>query len=370
MIIWTPIGILTWITVRLCLLTFYSIIALYIFEKHKVILPNPIKNLIYSVSFTSLIVGVWEIPLFIFGAEQGLIWVFSLILYMIPFPIICNLFHIHFFLGKRELVLFGVWCIIASFFSYINILAYNDWGLAGIYDWDYEISFVFRAVTFIFLFLIFRRMKLTEVKTHERFKKWQTAQQHELNYATKQEPQTWKMHSLNWWINYLHLTSISGQGIEIGCGNCGIYNFTPNILGIDSINFRKSNFIQATGEHLPITHTDFAILCNSLDHCQNPEQVLDEVSRITNTIILLTYTHPKIVSFLLSKLDKMHPYHFTKHDLNTLLKTINFAKMIKMSYSSLILWKYAKSKTAKFKLLIMYLLNIHAVCIHLVKKNV
>ena len=192
---------------------------------------------------------------------------------------------------------------------------------------------------------------------------WRIAQQHEQHYSTTIETKTWKMHSLAWWTNYLHSDSITGQGIEIGCGNNGIYNFTPNILGIDSINFHKPNFIQATAEHLPITHADFAILCNSLDHTSNPEQVLNEVSHITNNIILLTYTHPKIVSFLLSKYDKMHPYHFTSSDVRKL--TQNFTKTKEISYSSFILWQYAETKIAKIKLLIMYLLNIHAVCIHL-----
>ncbi len=192
---------------------------------------------------------------------------------------------------------------------------------------------------------------------------WLTAQQHELNYIRTKESQIWHMHSLEYWKKILNLEQIEGQGIEIGCGNNGLYNFTPNILGIDTINFHKPNFIQATGEHLPIKQVDFAILFNSLDHTSNPEQVLNEVSTTTINIILWTYIHPKLISFLLSKLDKMHPYHFTKTDLRKL--TQNFTKTKEISYSSFILWKYAQTKTAKIKLLIMYLLNIHAVCIHL-----
>ena len=159
MIIWTFYGILTWITIRLSLLVFYSILAAYIFETHKTIILNPIKNLIYSVFFISMVVGIWEMPLFIFGAETGLIWVLNLILYMIPFPIICALFHIHFSFSKKELVLFGVWCIIASGFAELGFLALNKWGSAGIFYWNFNISFVFRITTFIFLYLIFRRIK-------------------------------------------------------------------------------------------------------------------------------------------------------------------------------------------------------------------
>ena len=164
MIIWTPYGILTWITVRLSLIVFYSILAFYVYEKHKTIFNNPLKNLLYSVFFISMIVGIWELPLFIFRAEQDLQWAFNDILYTIPFPVICYIFNIHFSFSKKELVLFGVWCIIASVYAYINIIAYNNWGLIGHYDFDYDITYVCRIITFIFFFLIFRRIKIYERK--------------------------------------------------------------------------------------------------------------------------------------------------------------------------------------------------------------
>ena len=192
---------------------------------------------------------------------------------------------------------------------------------------------------------------------------WLTAQQHEQHYSATIETKTWKMHSLAWWTNYLQLTSITGQGIEIGCGNNGIYNFTPNILGIDTINFHKPNFIQATGEHLPIKQVDFAILFNSLDHCQDPQSVLNEASKVTNNIILWTYIHPKLVSFILTKIDKMHPYHFTNTDVRKL--TQNFTKTKETCNSPLIFAKYTTNRQMKFKLLLMHLLNIRGTCLHL-----
>ena len=169
MIVLSPYGIITWITVRLSLLIFYGILAAYLYEKHKTTFSNPIKNLLYSVFFVSMIVGVWELPLFIFGAEHGLDWAFNDVLCIVPFIFICYLFNIKFNLGKKELGLFAVWCIIASIFAYINILAYNTWNVTGAqlittgtYLWNYDISYAFRITTFIFFYLIFRR-----IKTHD-----------------------------------------------------------------------------------------------------------------------------------------------------------------------------------------------------------
>ena len=197
---------------------------------------------------------------------------------------------------------------------------------------------------------------------------WQTAQQHELTYINTKESQLWHMHSLEYWKEFLNLNKIVGQGIEIGCGMNGIYNYTSHILGLDTINFHKSNFIQASAEHLPFKQVDFAILCNSLDHCQNPKQVLNEVNKITTKLIIWTYIYPKLVSFLLSKFDKMHPHHFTE---NHFIKLTKNYEITSITFSSpLFFSKYTNKRWMKFKLMIMYLLNIRSICIHLVKTNV
>ena len=159
MIIWTFYGILTWIIIRLSLLVFYSILAAYIFETHKTIFHNTLKNLIYGIAFASMVAGIWELPLFIFGAEHGLQWVLNDVLYTFPFLIFCILFHIHFSLGKKELALFGTWCIIASGFAELGFLTLNKWGSEWAFYWNQDISYVFRITTFIFLYLIFRRIK-------------------------------------------------------------------------------------------------------------------------------------------------------------------------------------------------------------------
>ena len=192
---------------------------------------------------------------------------------------------------------------------------------------------------------------------------WNVAQQHEKDYSKNVEETIWKIpYSLEYWQKFLNFNS-SKKGIEIGCGNHGAYNFTQNIIGIDTINFHKPNFVQASAESLPFKKIDFAILCNSLDHCQKPEEVLCELSFITNQIILWTYIYPKFVSYFLSKFDKMHPHHFTKKEL---LNLIDYWERDSYSViSPLFFSKYTKNKKMKIKLLIMKLLNIQGICLHL-----
>ena len=259
-----------------------------------------------------------------------------------------------------------------SFFGYLMHLGWNIFSKnkGGVKEYSYPLSYFTNFLKLYNFDLITSKSTPLYEQTMMVFKKnstWSTAQQHELNYSTQQEPKTWRMHSLSFWIKHLHLSSITGQGIEIGCGPNGIYKFASNITGIDSINYHTSNFIQSTAEHLPFHKTDFVILCNSLDHCSNPQQVLSEISRITNTLILWTYIHPKLTSFLLSKFDKMHPYHFTNSNLTNLLT--NFIPTHKFFYNPLKHWQYAGTKIAKLKLIIMYLLNIRGMCIHLITKG-
>ena len=162
MIIWTIDGLTLWIAERLGLLTFYGILGLYFYDKHKATLQKPIKNLLYSLAFISLVVGVWEMPLFFEALQVSWIWVLNLILYMVPFPIICAIFRIHFSIGKREIGYFVAWCFTALIFVIVNLNTYLSTDVTKIALWDYDISFLMRAITFFFLYLIFKKM---EIKT-------------------------------------------------------------------------------------------------------------------------------------------------------------------------------------------------------------
>jgi len=156
------------------------------------------------------------------------------------------------------------------------------------------------------------------------------------------------------------------RGIEICCGRHGIYNFDENIVGIDSINFHKRNFIHAVGEAIPIHKVDFAICCNGIDHCCNPEKVLEEMFRVAKVVVLWVYVYPWVISWFMQKSDKMHPYHFTTKTLQKLLS--NNTKIIKQSNCSPLFYlKYSNSRKMKVKLIIAYMLRVKAVCLHLEK---
>ena len=261
-------------------------------------------------------------------------------------------------------------------FSFFGFLMYIGWGAfnknkGGVKEYSFLLSYFKQFLKFYgfdFIKSYSTPFHEGEIMVFKKHNTWHIAQQHELTYSQTKEPRLYHAHSLEFWQKLLSLENIEGQGIEVGCGNIGMYNFTSNIIGLDTINFHKHNFIQASAEHLPIIHSDFAILCNSLDHCENPDQVLKEITLTTNKLILRTYIHPKIVSFLLSKLDKMHPYHFTKSDIkhfSLMLGIENFIEISSTITSPFVLWHHTDNWQEKFKLLIMYLLNIHAICIHL-----
>lgn len=160
MIEWTFNGIATWLLARKELFVFYGILGAIFFGEQRRNFASNIKNLIYSFFFISLVVGMWEMPLVWFTSPYGIIWTFNLILYMVPFPIICVLFKIKFQFGKKEKLLFFVWCMIA-------VISFGTNYLLNIINpaiWNYGVSYIFRALTFIFLFFIFRRMTVTDVR--------------------------------------------------------------------------------------------------------------------------------------------------------------------------------------------------------------
>ena len=164
--------IITWLLIRTAEWIFYGILGIILILKFQPIFKNIFKTFLYSLSFLCLVIGVWELPLFIFGAETGWTWAFSLVDYMALFPMVCILFKIHFTFGKRELSLFLAWCGIAVISAETQILTVNWQITIGSWlfytnpnIWDQILSYVFRALTFIFLYQIFRKM---DVKMHKK----------------------------------------------------------------------------------------------------------------------------------------------------------------------------------------------------------
>ncbi len=203
-------------------------------------------------------------------------------------------------------------------------------------------------------------------KSDPKSKNWQFAQKLEQKYAKNVEEKVWTIpYSLQYWSDFLYLNNVKGQGVEICCGNHGIYNFSENIIGLDSINFHKHNFIKGVGEHLPIKPVDFIVCCNGIDHCDNPKTVLNEMLLSSKKVVLWIYVYPRLVSWFMQKTDKMHPYHLTKKSLNTLLKNFSLKITVKEVYTTLHHLKYTTDTKTKIKLLLAYFLGIRALCLHL-----
>ena len=203
-------------------------------------------------------------------------------------------------------------------------------------------------------------------RTFQREKSWKEAQKLESAYAKNLEDKIWKIpHSLEYWTNFLLLEDIKGQGLEVGCGNHGLYNFTENVVGLDPINFHKRNFIKSVGEHLPIKNVDFVVCCNGIDHCKDPRKVLEEMFRVTNKVVLWVWVHPRFVSWFMKKIDKMHPYHLTKNELEGLLDNFSVKVTKKKVYTPLWHWKYTDNWKVRTKLLFAYILGVRGLCLHL-----
>ena len=121
----------------------YCLFYIFLIIKTKPYIKLLTKNITYSLFFIIFLMGFWEIPLFIFGAEQGLLWALTLFIYILPFYIICSFLKIHFTFGKKEYAMLGIWCIIASILAIINILinTYNP------LLWNYGVSYLDRSIT-------------------------------------------------------------------------------------------------------------------------------------------------------------------------------------------------------------------------------
>lgn len=198
------------------------------------------------------------------------------------------------------------------------------------------------------------------MKTNSKKLRWKTAQSYELDW--------WKYRSNNISLDYFrdyaddlleHLNGIktvdqNAKILEIGSGPAGIITFleSPNRYGIDPLehffsqvpsfkDFRDKQvkYCAAMGEFLPFPDKtfDFIITDNVLDHCENPEGLIIEVNRVLKlngilTIRVNTYNiWGKIIRQLLERLkvDKGHPYTFTKNGLTSLFRSNNL-KILKL----------------------------------------
>jgi len=152
----------------------------------------------------------------------------------------------------------------------------------------------------------------------------------------------------------IDLEFFRGKVLEVGCGSTGVIHFIDKKrcfkVGIDPLisslrskmNFSDAYLIVGIGEKLPFKDNSFNIvLCiNVLDHCLNPQEVLKEIRRVLKEDGLLIFQvntfqfeiFPSRIAhalrILLSLIDLPHPYHFSHHEIVSLLRTCGF-KIIK-----------------------------------------
>lgn len=165
--------------------------------------------------------------------------------------------------------------------------------------------------------------------------------------------------------------------LEIGSGAGGIITFlneSNNRFAIDPLeNFYSSvqSFVDqrdknvkyktAMGEELPFENKffDLVIMDNVLDHCENPQKVMEQVNRVLTEEGLIyfkqnTYNYwGLIVRFLMEKflIDKGHPHTFLKNKLLKLIEKNNFKVISSFRSGYFKTWmREIRSKNLKDKL--------------------
>ena len=199
--------------------------------------------------------------------------------------------------------------------------------------------------------------------------KWVEAQKHEREYVEQGKNKVWRTpHSLDFWKNYLMVDNFDGLGLEIGCGPNGVFRFAKNIIGLDPIESTDlPNFIKGVGEDIPLgdNSKEFVIICNALDHCMDPDKVIEESFRVAKKLYLGTHIHPKWVSKFMLWLDPTHPYRFTEKDIYKLFEkhNVKIVKKGKFNFLDLNL-KYVRNPIAAFKLITAHILGVRVLCLH------
>ncbi len=199
--------------------------------------------------------------------------------------------------------------------------------------------------------------------------KWKIAQKHEREYTETGKNKVWRTpHSFDFWKNYMLVDDFDGVGLEIGCGLNGVYRFAENIIGIDPIQSNDlPNFVKGVGENIPFddNYFDFVIICNALDHCMDPNKVIDEIFRVSSKLYLGTHIHPRLVSKIMLWLDPTHPYRFTEKDIKNMLKKYSFRtlKQKKLNFINLNL-RFVRDPIAAFKLIVAHILGVRVLLMH------
>lgn len=195
-------------------------------------------------------------------------------------------------------------------------------------------------------------------------RRWQEAQHYESMFwkNTAHQIDSGDTEELHWYrwraeqliqrLNRLHLQRLtSGQAkvIEIGSGPVGLCTFFPGAerTAIDPLmdtysrypEFAKTRdpgveYVQAMGERLPCptAHYDLAIIENCIDHTQDINGVMRELSRVLkpNGVLYLTVNSRCRIGYFIhrvlsrTKIDRGHPHTFTPNRIVDLIRRSGF----------------------------------------------
>ena len=147
-------------------------------------------------------------------------------------------------------------------------------------------------------------------------------------------------------ISYEHLDS--KKILDVGCGPYGILKGLAHLMeggtvnykliGIDPLmNFYKTlknypesinlELYETQGENLPFADSsmDYVFSTNVLDHVENPEKVVLEISRVIKDkgvfcpSVHVVRPYLRLLAPFIKYFDKNHPHHFTEDTFSTIL---------------------------------------------------
>lgn len=180
--------------------------------------------------------------------------------------------------------------------------------------------------------------------------------------------------------------------LEIGCGVTGIIHFidAKYRVGLDPLCTTCADLykregtdniphITGVGEKLPFENDKFdtVFIYGVLDHCLQPEIVLEETNRVLKNygrVYIRVYTFPRIPKFIRSKLNlvDLHPYHLSTKEVVNMSLEVGFKLDKLISYKVSFKRAWVTFRTGTLKSAIKYIgatiLGIEEIALILVKE--
>jgi SAM-dependent methyltransferase len=194
--------------------------------------------------------------------------------------------------------------------------------------------------------------------------RWQTAQQYERGYwesvatriasgaASQLEWYRWRADQLVARLRRLGLDSVangSARVVEVGCGPIGVVGFFPARertavdpletfysadVTLTALRSTSVRYVRGMGEELPCPtgSCDLAIMENCIDHVRDVRAVMRELARVLDdgAVLYVTVNCRTRWGFMMHRLlsrarvDRGHPYTFTPHRMERLLRESGF----------------------------------------------